>query len=134
MMKNFDEQAKIKSFLKTHYRLMRECYRYYAGANPCGIIPCIGQNAFHELVSATGIIDHAILKLSDIDFEFIVTKSGSPKLEMNPERWLVRYQFMEIFVRIAFHKYYKSKLVETQFEAVKTIMNEHLLPYFQKFD
>jgi len=74
------------------------------------------------------------MKLSDIDFEFIVTKSGYKKSEMNPERWLVRYQFMEIFVRIALHKYHKSKIVETQSEAIEKLMNEHLLPYFLKFD
>lgn len=74
------------------------------------------------------------MKLSDIDFEFIVTKSGNQKSEMNPERWLIRYQFMEILVRIALHKYYKSKLVDTQFEAIHQLMETHLLPHFMKFD
>jgi len=134
MIKNPDELHKIKAYLKSHYRLMREWYRYYAGISPCGILPCIGQNAFNELISVTDIIDHARMKLSDIDFEFIVTKSGYKKSEMNPERWLVRYQFMEIFVRIALHKYHKSKIVETQSEAIEKLMNEHLLPYFLKFD
>lgn len=74
------------------------------------------------------------MKLSDIDFEFIVTKSGSTKMEMNPERWLIRYQFMEIFVRIALHKYYKAKLVESPFEAIKKLWELHLIPHFAKFD
>lgn len=74
------------------------------------------------------------MKLSDIDFEFIVTKAGAKKTEMNPERWLIRYQFMEIFVRIALHKYHKSKRVATQYEAVENLWHEHLLPFFVKFD
>jgi NLR family CARD domain-containing protein 3 len=134
MIKNTEEQQKVKKFLKQHYRLMREWYRYYAGNNPWGILPCIGQNAFNELISTTGIVDHNKMKLSDIDFEFIVTKSGYQKTEMNPERWLVRYQFMEIFVRIALHKYHKSKIVDSQYEAVEKLMNEHLIPVFSKFD
>ena len=77
MIKNPDEQIKIKQFLKKNYRLMREWYRYYAGSNPWGIIPWIGQNAFNELISCTKIVDHSTMRLSDIDFEFIVTKAGS---------------------------------------------------------
>lgn len=134
MIKNKEEKNRIKILLKEHYRLMRECYRYYAGSNPCGIVPCIGQNAFNEIINATGIVDQNIIKLSDIDFEFIVTKSGAKKNEMNPERWLIRYQFMEVFVRIALHKYHKSKRVESQYEAVEKLWHEHLLPFFVKFD
>ncbi|CAI2363827.1 unnamed protein product [Moneuplotes crassus] len=134
MIRDDSEKEKIKEFLQKNYRLMRECYRYYAGVNPCGILPCIGQNAFNELISSTRIVENKAMKLSDIDFEFIVTKSGHKKSEMNPERWLVRYQFMEIFVRIALHKYYKSKLVETPFEAIYNLWTLHLIPIFKKFD
>ena len=76
---------------------MREWYRYYAGSNPWGIIPWIGQNAFNELISSSKIVDHSSMRLSDIDFEFIVTKSGSKKSEFNPERWIVRFQFFRNF-------------------------------------
>jgi hypothetical protein len=54
------------------------------------------------------------LKLSDIDLEFVSTVSG-PKtgttLCNNPDRALVRYQFLELFVRIGLTKYLKSKIV-----------------------
>ena len=39
MIKNTEERNKIKDFLRKNYRLMRECYRYYSGMNPCGILP-----------------------------------------------------------------------------------------------
>lgn len=74
------------------------------------------------------------MKLNDIDFEFIVTKAGSKKSELNPERWLVRFQFLEVFIRIALHKYYKSKVVESQYEAIEKLFKEHLIPVFNKFD
>lgn len=91
--------------------MIREWYKYYAGVSPCGIIPGIGQNAFNEIINATDICDNKKLKLADIDFEFIVTKAGKKKIALNPERWLIRYQFMEIFVRLAIHKYFKQKIV-----------------------
>lgn len=88
---------------------MRETYKYYAGISPCGNVPSIGQNVFNELVNRTTIIDGSSVKLSDIDFEFIATNAGIKNVPLNPERWLVRYQFMEIFVRIALHKYFKPQ-------------------------
>lgn len=96
----------VKAYLKSIYKPIRETYKFYAGISPCGPIPCIGQNAFNEIINLTNIIDGKDLKLSDIDFEFIATKAGNKNMVLNPERWLVRYQLMEIFVRIALDKYY----------------------------
>jgi hypothetical protein len=49
------------------------------------------------------------LSLSDIDLEFIATKSGQKGSALNPERALVRYQLMEVLCRIGIQKYYHSK-------------------------
>ena len=124
----------MKSILSNNYRLIREWYKYYAGVSPWGIIPGIGQNAFNEIINATNICDNKKLKLADIDFEFIVTKAGNKKKALNPERWLIRYQFMEIFVRLAIHKYFKQKVVSSQSEAINKMFSEDLFPFFEKFD
>ena len=47
------------------------------------------------------IVDNKLLKISDMDFLFIATNSQKDKNPRNPDRALVRYLFMEIFVRIA---------------------------------
>ncbi|CAI2364389.1 unnamed protein product [Moneuplotes crassus] len=133
VIKSEEERILIKKYLKSNYRIIREAYKYFAGISPCGIVPGIGQNAFNEIVNATHICDNKRLKLADIDFEFIVTKSGNKKA-LNPERWLIRYQFMEIFVRLALHMYFKSKIVETQSESVVKLMDEKIMPFFNKFD
>lgn len=91
--------------MESIYKPIRETYKYYAGFNPCGHIPCIGQNVFNEIINLTEIVDGKELKLSDVDLEFIATKAGNKKKLLNPERWLVRYQLMEVLVRIAIHKY-----------------------------
>lgn len=134
IIKSEEEQIEAKKVLKQNYHLIREWYKYYAGVSPWGIVPGIGQNAFNEIINATSICDNKRLKLADIDFEFIVTKAGNKKKALNPERWLIRYQFLEIFVRIAIHMYYKSKIVDTQAGSISKLLNEHLLPYFRKFD
>ena len=134
IIKSEEEQNKVKAVLSKNYRLIREWYKYYAGVSPWGIIPGIGQNAFNEIINATNLWDNKRLKLADIDFEFIVTKAGNKKKVLNPERWLIRYQFMEIFVRLAIHKYYKPKLVHSHSEAVDKMFTEDLFPVFEKFD
>ena len=86
----------------------------------------------------TNLVDGKDLKFSDVDFEFIATKAGNKNVLLNPERWLVRYQLMEIFVRIALHKYYKPQKDNndklTQSMAIKKLFEDHLLVHFKKHD
>lgn len=114
-------------------------YKYYAGVSPCGNIPCISKNAFSEMINLTTIVDSKEIKLSDIDLEFTATKAGNIKNYLNPEKWwLVRYQIMEIFTRIALKKYHKpskegrlpQKISES--EAVIKLFEEQLIPQFKK--
>lgn len=105
IIKDQGELYRVKQYLKSIYKPIRETYKYYAGINPCGHIPCIGQNAFNEIINLTNIVDGKDLKLSDIDLEFISTKAGNKNVLLNPVRWIVRYQLMEVLVRIAIHKY-----------------------------
>lgn len=76
------------------------------------------------------------MKLTDVDLEFISTNASNNKLRgrNNPDRQLIRFQFLEIFVRLALDKYYKPKLVETYEEAVIKTFKEHILPYFKSFN
>jgi hypothetical protein len=41
---------------------------------------------------------------------------------------------MEILVRIAVQKYYKTKTTNTMFEAVKLLFEKNVLPFINKFD
>jgi len=97
-------------------------------------VPSISQNAFNEIVSATSLCDGKWLKLSDIDVEFISCNAGVKRQSLNPERWLVRYQLMEIFARIALSKYLKPKRVKTESEALQKLFDEGLWEYLQSFD
>jgi len=95
--------------------------------------------------SENNFIDNKTFKLSDLDLEFVATNASGGGKKSNPrvpERQLVRYQFMEVLVRLALDKYLKSKpssnlpggICETQFEAVKTAFQDHFLNFFKKND
>lgn len=81
------------------------------------------------------MVDGKYLKLSDIDLEFVACKANPPfRGKLNPERQLIRYQFMEMWVRIAVQKYIKSGLCTNYYEALRRLMDESVIPYLKKFD
>eukprot|EP00347_Sterkiella_histriomuscorum_P017828 403347825 len=133
IVKDESELSQIKAYLKSIYKSIRECYKHYAGINPQNDIPSIGQNAFQDFVNNCQILEGDLIKLSDVDLEFISTNAGNKNQRLNPDRALVRYQLMEICVRIAIFKYYK-KVVNSTFEAVKMLFEQQVFPFISKFD
>ena len=62
------------------------------------------------MLNCNNMVDSRTLKMSDVGLEFISTKSGNThKTKNNPDRQLIRYQFMELIVRLGIVKYFKSK-------------------------
>ena len=81
-------------------------------------------------------MEESLLKLSDIDLEFISTNAGTKNnaLNLNPDRALVRYQLTEILVRISLFKYFKSKVTTNMTDAVKKLFNDSIIPFVKRFD
>lgn len=81
------------------------------------------------------VIDYKTVKLSDVDLHFVSTlASGTQyKTRTNPERQLIRFQFLEILVRLAIDKYLKSKICLTFEGAVIKFFDEHVLTYFKNY-
>ena len=81
-------------------------------------------------------MEESLLKLSDIDLEFISTNAGTKNnaLNLNPDRALVRYQLTEILVRISLFKYFKSKVTTNMTDAVKQLFNDSIIPFVKRFD
>jgi NLR family CARD domain-containing protein 3 len=136
IIKNPEELEDTKAYLKKNYKHLREMYKYYSAISPVGLVFSIGNNVFSDIISNfDSLIDNQTLKLSDIDLEFVSTNAGPKKSNpRNPERNLVRFQIMEIFTRIALTKYFKTKEVKSQLEAIRKLFSEHLLPFWRLFD
>ena len=113
-----------------------QTYKHYAAVAPSGLIPSIGTNVLGDIILHwEGLVDYKSLKLSDIDLEFVSTKAGGGhKYENFPERQLVRFQFLELLVRLSITKYFKSKIEKSISESVERSFNDHFLPFFNKFD
>ena len=88
----------------------RETYKYFSAVDPSGLIWCIGTNTYTEIVSnCHGFIDGKTFKMSDLDLEFVATNAGQKSgNHRNPERQLIRFNFLEVLVRLSIDKFIKS--------------------------
>jgi hypothetical protein len=135
LVKDVAQQNEIRKMLRANYRLFREAYKHYSSLGQQAGVWSIGQNAFSDLCMQCNLVDGVTLKLSDLDFQFKVTNYSEVKNHpRNPANALIRFQFMEIFVRIAIDKYIKSEICESYAEAVDKMLKENLLPVFANYD
>lgn len=136
MVKNPDDLEQIKNMLYDVYRPLRDCYKYYATIGAPSDIWSIPLNTYTEFCNSCGIIDGKILKLSDFDRIFIATytRTDKDKNPRNPDRALVRYQFLEGLVRISEQKYLNTGTVSTYADAMRMLMSESVTPFINKFN
>ena len=74
-------------------------------------------------------MDGKLLKVSEVDLTFVSTVTDvqkEKKFAYRPERALVRYQFMEILVRLAQYKYMRNGLCESYAEAFRRLLEDGL--------
>jgi hypothetical protein len=64
--------------------------------------------------------------MTQIDSIFITTNFEEVDMENNPDRYLCRYEFFEIIVRIAKEKYLKSRTCKTLIEAVGKLLGDNI--------
>ena len=128
-----EEEFEIKEYLRSLYRNLREWYKYYAGISPSNQVFCISKTLFNEIINSIypSIID-VNLTISAIDLEFITTMSGNKSGKLNPSRDLIRFQFIEIFVRLAIQKYHKSRVCKTKFESIQRFFDSDLKEFLEK--
>jgi hypothetical protein len=118
-------------------------------------VPSVGRNLLTETVMKLdeNFIDYKSVKLSDIDliaikinttsqvFHPIGGKPPSVPPAINPERNMIRYQFLEFLVRIAIER--QGKRIRNKgggtddrhyFDAIKKFFEVYALAYFATFD
>ena len=124
---SYHEESKIKDLLWSAYEIVKNIYRPYSALGMINGIYSISLNTYTELVrEVLNLVDGETLKLNDIDMLFIVVNAVR-KGDFNPPNGLIRYQFLEILLRIALKKYHISSLYSSQSEAVSGLINTHLL-------
>ena len=76
-------------------------------------MPCVGSNMLSDIVfNCPGLLDRQNLNLSGVDLQFVSTNATRCQIKdlkiekrMNPEKFLVRYQFVELLAHLAKERY-----------------------------
>jgi hypothetical protein len=83
-----------------------------------GNVFSLGLNSYTEIVKEQmSMVDGDNLKTADCDRMFI-TVNANKRTPLIPANALVRYQFLEILMRLAFKMFFETGLVESESLAV----------------
>ena len=90
--------------------ISRESYKQFAAVDPCNGVFAIGMNVCTDIFANHCKIIDENLKLTDLDLDFV--QSNTPLIKTinprNPDRYLIRFNYLELIVRLALRKYYSS--------------------------
>lgn len=136
MLKDEEKLLELKQICKKYYNYVKFAYKHFSGNSGVKAF-CITMNSLNEFVNKCQMIDNQNLKTSDIDLHYITTYSSS-KAErnvVNPNRSLVRHEFMEFLVRCAKDKFLtqnsflKEGKTQSLSEAMNLLFTQHIVPY-----
>jgi len=119
-----DYAACIEVFNK-HYAKLKDLWVQLCSGE---LYPNIGWFEFERFCNESGIIDK-LCTPQMVDRAFIAVNFDEDDNDDNPARELCRYEFMEIFVRIADFKFKQSKQAKTYAEAYERLLKEVFAKY-----
>ncbi|OQS07790.1 hypothetical protein THRCLA_00212, partial [Thraustotheca clavata] len=125
--KDASELEQIKAYLLTQFHILKEVFRHYAingGTDPF----TLGSNAFSDFLADCEIVDNNTCTRAEVEMCFIASSSSGPKAKWNTRRSLYRFQFIETIAFLSISKFVKSKRVTSTVEALKLMMNNHIIP------
>lgn len=126
MVKDPQDLENLKALLKANYQVIKESFKTlsaYSGSE----IPCIGSNAFIELLGQCNIFDN-FYAISDfgVNWNSVIVQAIKGQT-YNPANALVRFEFMELIVRVAYDRYIRTKYMTSVCEAATKILNDYLI-------
>ena len=123
-IKSSQEQQSLKNLLLKIYPSLIETFKFLS-VQSGNEYPSIGSNVFIDFLNQGQFFDDNY-NLSDLGVNWnsvIVPKKKQP---YNPGNALVRYEFTEILVRIAFDRYVRNKVCKNIVEAFQCFLQDNL--------
>lgn len=107
------EEAKVKAELKKGYWVIRDAFKYYSSiSSSTGTMTfALTLNSYTDYLKHAGVYREKTVSFTDTDTLFFTTNKREKPNHLNPGNALVRYQFLEIMMRIAL-KYSKQSSPE----------------------
>ena len=134
-IKNEEDRAKVKEHCRKVYRILKDTYRHWASHTPLDKLFGIGVNNYTELTAQMGVLSDKVINLSSLDIEFGKTNYTNEKGVNNNKNYLMRFEFLEMMVRVAGYAFMQAeKKFKTWEEAVEHYINKYCEPYYKQYD
>lgn len=119
-----------QKYLKNNYKLVKDTFKVLSCYSN-NEVPTVGANVLADLLNQCKVFDD-LYEVTDLGVNWNAVLVQSVKGQVfNPGNGLVRYEFLEIIVRIAKDKYVRKKVCFSLAEAVERLFKEHLLGKFE---
>ena len=125
-VKDPDDYDAIVSIFTRHFSDIKEIFMQVVamGAEP----PDIKQLSFIDYCMKHANLCDEKITPSILDIYFASTNFEETDQEGNDDRALIRFEFLEILVRIVRGKYIETKKLKTMAEGLEKLLSEHVLP------
>lgn len=127
-----DEQNSLKTVLRSNYALIKTSYKILSAYSGSDVFS-IGSNILNDFLNQCKIYD-SFYAISDFGVNLTSTLVQKEKGQIyNPGNSLVRYEFLEILVRIAMDKYIRNKIFNSYNQAMQRLLADHLVPIMSTY-
>jgi len=123
-VKDEEDYKNILAVIKKYFPQLKATHLQLASRST---FPATYVIEYTQYCKRANLID-ADLPLSTIDRLFIASNFEVEKTDDNPDKGLIRFEFLELLVRVAKVKLHQPGLVPTLAEAVEKVIAEHILP------
>lgn len=127
-----DEQDSLKKVLRDNYALIKCTYKILS-ANSASDVFSIGSNILNDFLNQCRVYD-SLYAASDFGVNLNSTLVQKEKGQIyNPGNSLVRYEFLEILLRISMDRYIRNKICSTYNQAMQKLLTDHLIPVMSTY-
>lgn len=123
LIKDENDIKEITRVLYENYSEIKEIFDYYASES---MYPTIGMIDFGKFCEKCNLLDNYHMNIGAVDTIFKSANYEVVDLEDNPDNSLCRYEFFEVLVRLALHKFKDE--TSTAFEKFNKLLNDYIMP------
>ncbi|CAD8150190.1 unnamed protein product [Paramecium pentaurelia] len=126
----------LKTKVKVFYKNILACYKYYCAETLNYDTPCINQQSFIDFISQTNILSKSILNNIDLQLTYLSSYVVQKSAEFIHvlDKCLVRYQFLEIIIRLAKEQYLRTNQCNNITDALDMLFKQDkVLDLIQEF-
>lgn len=126
------QQSQLYELLRSAYKQIYFCYKYLSALSGYEVF-AVGVNVLTEHLQTWKVFD-GLYKVSDFGVNWSACVAGKDKKQVfNPGNCLVRFQFMEILVRIASDRYVRNRICGNIVDATRKFLEEFFLPSTEEY-